>query len=139
MAGHRKRSRRESPEISPDVALARYDHLLDILPATVIRTGHAAVLGDLPPEQRRRMNESLGAGDPGALREALAGDGLLEHVARQFVMTDAVRVYFSTGAGSVSIDRQPPWIAELANHEIAPLDAGRMNHGKGANSGVWFA
>ena len=139
MAGHSKRGRRQSSEVSPDVAIARYDHLLDILPVTVIRTGHAAVFGDLPPDQGRRMNEALVSAGAAAMRDALAGDGILEHVARQFVMTDAVRVYFSTGAGSVSIDRQPLWIADLVNHEIAPIDAGRMNHRKGVNSGVWFA
>jgi hypothetical protein len=140
VAGHSKRSQRKAPDVSEEVAISRYDHLLDILPATILRTGHAAIFGDLPPEQRRELNEAMAsADDPDALRNALTRQGVLEQVARQFPMTDAVRVYFSSGAGSVSIDSQPPWIGELANHESAPIDAGRMHHRKGVNSGVWFA
>ena len=44
-----------------------------------------------------------------------------------------------TGAGSVSIDTQPPWVGDLVNYESAPVDAGTMHHRKGVNSGVWFA
>ena len=139
MVGHSKRSQRKAPGVSEEVAISRYDHLLDILPVTIIRNGHAAIFGDLPPEQRRELNEAMAsAGDPGAMRDALTRQGLLELVARQFPMTDSVRVYFSTGPGSVSIDTQPPWIGELVNYESAPVDAGRMHHRKGVNSGVWF-
>lgn len=133
------RGKRHAPEVSQEVAISRYDHLLEILPATIIRTGHTAVFGDLPPDQRTEVNEALSDADPRALRDALTRQGLLEQVARRFVMTDAVRVYFSTGAGSVSIDTQPPWIGELVNYERAPVDAGTMHHRKGVNSGVWFA
>jgi hypothetical protein len=139
VVGHSKRSQRKAPEVSEEVAISRYDHLLDILPVTIIRSGHASVFGDLPPDQRMQFNEaSESATDPGALRDALTRQGVLEQVARQFPMTDAVRVYFSTGAGSVSIDTQPPWIGELVNYESAPVDAGTMHHRKGVNSGVWF-
>ena len=140
MARRSRRGQRKSPEVAEEVALAHYDYLLDILPATVIRSGHAAIFGDLPPDQRRELNEAMASSpaDGSGLRDAITRSGLLDHVARQFVTTDAVKVYFDTGAGSVSIDKQPPWVSELINHEQVPIDAGRMHHFKGVNSGVWF-
>ncbi len=140
MAIHPKRSKGKVSHITDDEAVAHYDYLLDLLPATIIRSGHAAVFDDMPPQQRQQLNDAMSPTlDTTDLRAAIDREGALRQVARAFVMTDAVRAYFSTGAGSVSIDTQPPWVGDLVNYESAPVDAGTMHHRKGVNSGVWFA
>jgi hypothetical protein len=52
-------------------------------------------------------------------------------LAAAFVASPPIVVYFTSGAGSVSIDQQPPWLHELAGHETAPIDGGRISHHKG--------
>ena len=72
-------------------------------------------------------------------RDALVRIRDASTVAAEFVASPPIVACFTVGAGSVTIDQQPPWLHELAEHETAPIDGGTVNHRKGVNSGVWFA
>jgi hypothetical protein len=61
-------------------------------------------------------------------RVAVAGIRHAGALAGAFIASPPIIAYFTTGAGSVSIDQQPPWVHELAGHVTAPIDAGRPEH-----------
>ena len=151
------RRKRQVNAVSDDEQIARYVHLLDTLPSSVIEKAHAAAFADLSVDQRAEVCGRLrsflpegGAADPqpdvlaslvrdAGPREAMMSTAVAGVVASHFVPSAAVVAYFTVGAGSVMIDEQPPWVSELADHDSAPIDGGTVNHRKGVNSGHWFA
>ena len=70
-------------------------------------------------------------------RDALVRVSGVGAFAAEFVASPPIVAYFTAGAGSVTIDQQPLWVQELAGHETAPIDAGRMDHRHGPNSLAW--
>jgi len=138
--------------------IARYSFLIDKLPSAVIEKAHAAAFTELSADQRevvfRRLRPLLSGGDgeasvpePDALasivraagpRDAVISTGVAGVIASEFIRSAPVVAYFAVGAGSVTIDEQPPWVSELVDHDAAPIDGGTVNHRKGVNSGHWF-
>ncbi len=144
--------RRHAQEaITPEEQIARYAYVLGSVPASVADKAYAAAFARLPEAQRegivRQISMELPAAaedaasvDPDAfallMRDLLARDALVRvpggaAVAAAFVTSPPVVAYFTTGAGSVTIDHQPPWIHQLAGHETAPVDGGRTHHRHG--------
>jgi hypothetical protein len=144
--------------ISEDEQIARYRHLLDVLPRTVVESAHVEAFAELSAAQRdealtgfrpplSEIERDIVSEDREAFvallrnaepRDAMMHTGVAGTVASQFVGSAPVAAYFAFGGGSVTIDHQPLWIQELVDHESAPLDAGTMHHRHGVNSGEWF-
>lgn len=143
--------------ISEDEQIARYAYVLGNVPASVADKAYAAAYSRLSASQRQDIVGQLASQLPFAPQEAasvdpeafavlmrdlrsrdafvrLEGAGAFAAV---FVASPPIAAYFTIGAGSVSIDQQPPWIHELAGHETAPIDSGRSHHSKGVESGMW--
>src|SRR4051794_8280791 len=139
------------------VELARYIHLVELLPSSVILKAHSAAFSDLSSDQRVELIERLKSlvpesdhsvisSDPDTLativgepepRDAMMRTELAGTVASLFIHSAPVAAYFTVGVGSVSIDEQPPWVSELAHHESAPVDAGNVNHRSGIDFKLW--
>ncbi|MEV4686895.1 hypothetical protein [Microbacterium sp. LWH3-1.2] len=137
--------------ITADEQIARYAYVLGNVPASVADKAYAAAFSGLSATQREEIVGQLRAElpdepdaaasvDPGAfarlMRDLLARDALVRIrdgavIAAAFVASTPVVAYFTTGAGSVTMDQQPPWIHELAGHETAPVDGGRTHHRHG--------
>jgi hypothetical protein len=153
------RGRRPADAVRKDEQIARYLYLLNLLPRTVIDRAHTLAFAELSSAQRREVLESLSpllpdierhaaSDDPETLaalvrdpesQDALVHAGIAAAVAVPFVLSSPVAGYFSVGVGSVDIDRQPLWVQELADHDANPIDAGTINHRRGANLGHWYA
>ena len=154
-----KRSHDKRRAASEDEQIARYRYLLEALPRTVVEGAHAAAFAELSVPQRHEVRDRLrpllsdpappsaSSDEPAALaalvndpqaREALLGSSVAGVVAAGFVASYPVAHYFDDGAGSVTIDQQPPWVQELVGHDSAPINAGTINHRKGVDSGHWI-
>jgi hypothetical protein len=128
--------------------VARYNHLVELLPAALTLKAHAAAFSGLSADQRMELLERLrplvpevqraptseeadtlativGASEP---RDTMMRTELAADVAYGFLHSTPVVAYFTDGVGSISIDAQPTWVSELARHESAPIDAGNANH-----------
>lgn len=153
------KKRQAQREISDDEQIARYAYVLGNVPTGVADRAYAAAFTRLSPAQQDEIVGQLRArlpvppqepasDDPNAFarlmrnlhaRAALVGIPLAPRLAAEFVASPPVVAYFTTGAWSVTLDQQPPWIHALAGHETAPLDGGRMHHRRGPDSGgVWM-
>lgn len=156
--------RRNSRPISDDEQIGRYAYVLGNVPASVADRAYAAAFARLTAQQQRDLVDELRAQSPAEppaeasgdhdhapdpdafarlmrdlyIRHAFVGARGASALAAQFVVSPPVVGYFTTGAGSVSIDQHPPWLQALAGHDTAPLDAGRMHHRKGVGDGEWF-
>ncbi|TDN90931.1 hypothetical protein [Microbacterium sp. BK668] len=136
--------------ITDDEKIARYAHVLGNVPAAVADRAYAAAFERLSPAQREEIMSGLrsqlgDSPDPAAavpetfatlMRDLRARHAVVTApgaaaLAAAFVDSPPIVAYFTTGAGSVSIDQQPPWLHELAGHETAPIDAGRIDHNRG--------
>lgn len=133
--------KRRQPVLGDDEQRARYEYLVRVLPESVLEKAHIAALSDLTSDQRAAVVEvlrpALPADSPAtaepeslaaALRAAGPRDALMRapraaSFAAHVIGTAPIAAYFTVGAGSVSIDDQPPWVQELAHHDGAPLDA----------------
>jgi len=138
--------------ISSDEQMARYAFALGHAPASVADKAYAAAFRSLSAAQREEIVGQLNAElmetakipasvDPaefGVLMRDLMRRSALVRIrdaavlAAAFVASPSVIAYFTTGAGSVTIEHLPLWIHELAGHETAPMDGGRMHHRHGA-------
>lgn len=144
----KSRSKSQHPVvISTAEQVARYDYLVEILPASLSFKAHAAAFSGLSTDQRTELLKLLRPLMPEADRAAVAEEPetlamivgaaeprdtmmrteLAADIAYRFLHSPPVAAYFTDGAGSVSIDQQPPWVSELAHHESAPIDAGNTN------------
>jgi hypothetical protein len=154
-----RKTRHMSPPaaVSEAVLVARYLHLVELLPGSVILKAHHAAFTDLSMEQRTELAAALKtvgqesehpdiADDPATLatlvgdaapRDAMMRTELAGVVAPLFIHSAPVAAYFTVGVGSVTIDEQPPWVSELAHHESAPVDAGNVNHHAGIDFKIW--
>lgn len=150
--------RRVQQVISDDELIERYAFLLGNVPASVADRAYAAAFAQLSPEQREDVIEQLRAELPAAPQDAASHDPdafarLMRDlharyalvsirdaatIAAAFIASPPIVNYFTAGAGSVSIDQQPPWVHDLAGHVTAPIDGGRAHHRPGVNSGEWF-
>jgi len=144
--------------ISDDEQIARYAYILGNVPRSVADRAYAAAFAQLGPDQRHELvaqlraelpaePEGAASDDPEAFARLMRGlparDALVRiHdaavLAAAFVTSPPVVSYFTTGTGSVTMDQQPPWVHQLAGHETAPVDGGRMHHRHGVNSGEWY-
>jgi hypothetical protein len=144
--------------ISEEEQIARYAYVLGNVPTSVADNAYAAAFSRLSTSQRQEIVGRLGSQlpfapqeaasvDPGAfamlMRDLRSRDAFVRlegagAFATAFVASPPIAAYFSVGAGSVTIDQQPPWLHELAGHETAPIDGGRTHHGKGVDSGMWY-
>lgn len=149
-----KRRRAEHPT-SEDEQLWRYAYVLGNVPASVADKAYAAAFARLSATQRQNLLDDLysqlpvapqqpASDDPEAfaalmrdltLRDALVRVAGVGAFAGEFVASPPIVAYFTTGVGSVTIEQQPPWVQQLAGHEAAPMDAGRMHHGHGLPGG----
>lgn len=149
---------RTRQSISSDEQLARYAYVLGNVPASVADKAYAAAFAQLSDRQREVLLGELRAqvpdgADPASKvhpedfalcmrdlhwRSALVRVASAHVLAGEFVHSPPIVAYFTVGAGSVTIDQQPPWIHEMAGHETAPIDGGRMHHRQGVNSGEWY-
>lgn len=120
---------------------ARYDYLVQALPASVLEHAHSAALEEFTDAQRATvlavlrpfvLDQGAASPDPQALAAVLGGAAARDAIlatpdatafAARVAETAPVVAYFTTGAGSVAIDGHPPWVQELAGHDGAPLDA----------------
>ncbi|MFE5409585.1 hypothetical protein [Microbacterium sp. NPDC056569] len=143
--------RHAQPAITSDEQIARYAYVLGNVPASVADRAYAAAFSRLTAAQREEVVGQLSAELPDAPKEAasvdpaafatlmrdlLARDALVRIrdgavVAAAFVTSPPIVAYFTTGAGSVNVDHQPPWVHQLAGHETAPVDGGRTHHRHG--------
>ena len=144
--------------ISEDEQIGRYAYVLGNVPASVADKAYAAAFARLSPAQRQDIVGQLRSQLPVALletasddpeafavlmrdlrsRDALVRVSGVGAFAAEFAASPPIVAYFSAGAGSVSVDQQPLWVQQLAGHETAPIDAGRMQHRYGVNSGEWY-
>jgi len=144
--------------ISEDEQIARYAYLLGNVPESVADKAFAAAFARLPAAQRRDIVDELrlqlpveppdaASGDPEAFAVLMRGlharDALVRArgaaaVAAEFVASPPIAAYYTAGVGSVTIEHQPLWVQELAGHETAPIDGGRMHHRHGVDSGEWY-
>jgi len=152
------RKRHAERAISDAERIARYAYVLGNVPASVADKAYAAAFARLSAAQRQEIVGELSSRLPVAPQaeasedpEAFAvlmrdlhsraafvdirGAGAL---AAEFVSSPPIVAYFTAGAGSVAIDQQPPWLQELAGHEVAPIDGGRMPHRFGVDTREWF-
>jgi hypothetical protein len=145
--------------ISEDEQIARYAYVLGNVPASVADKAYAAAFSRLSTSQRQDLVGGLGSQVPDAAQEAASVDpdafavlmrdlrsrdalvGLegAAALAAAFVASPPIAAYFTAGAGSLTIDQQPPWVHELAGHETAPIDGGRTSHGRGADPPLWYS
>lgn len=145
------KKRHSQQAITADEQIARYAYVLGNVPASVADKAYAAAYFRLSRAQREEILGQLSAELPGAPREAAsvdpaafamlmrdlrARDALVRIrdgvvVAAAFVASAPVVAYFTTGAGSVTMEQQPPWIHRLAGHETSPVDGGRTHHRPG--------
>ena len=145
------KKRHAQQQITPDEQIARYAYVLGNVPASVADKAYAAAYFRLSAVEREEILGQLSAEVPGAPREAasvdpgafatlmrdlLARDALVRIrdgvvVAAAFVASPPIAAYFTTGAGSVTMEQQPPWIHQLAGHDTAPVDGGRTHHRPG--------
>jgi hypothetical protein len=153
-----KGKRGKAKAVPPEEQLARYAYLLKTVPGGIAEKAHTSAFADLSDAQRAALLDQLRPLAPGAEGEASSGEpDLLARMVREaepreamlrssvgptvatsFTSSEAVVGYFTSGAGSVSIDAQPPWVSDLVGHDAAPVDGGTVNHFKGVNSGVWY-
>lgn len=145
--------------ISAEEQIARYAYVLGSVPASVADKAYAAAYAALPAEYRRDILDQLRSQLPAAedaasddpegfavlMRDLQARVAVVEipaapALAAEFVASPPIVAYFTSGAGSVDIDQKPPWVHQLAGHETAPVDAGKVNHRRGVNSetGDWY-
>lgn len=144
-----------SRALSEDERIARYAHILGELPSSIADRAYAEAFAGLPVAARRELAKELRAQLPSEVQSADPRDpdefALLMRnlharvalvtcrdagaLAVGFVTSRATAAYYRSGAGSLSIDRQPPWVHALAEHETAPIDAGGAHHSRGAISG----
>lgn len=137
--------------LTPDEQIARYAYVLGNVPATVADKAYAAAFSRLSEGQRAEILQQLNAELPGAprepasvdpdafatlMRDLLAREALVRIrdgavLAAAFVASPPIVAYFTTGAGSVTMDQQPPWIHQLAGHDTVPVDGGRTHHRPG--------
>ncbi len=130
--------------ISEDEQIARYAHVLGNVPTAVADRAYAAAYQRLTQAQREQivsgLRDLLPASAIGTTphdceafatlmrslhaRLAIVTAPGAAVLAAAFVASPPIVAYFTTGAGSVGIDEQPPWLHELAGHETAPKDAG---------------
>ncbi|GAA3631078.1 hypothetical protein GCM10022200_12420 [Microbacterium awajiense] len=130
--------------IGEDEQIARYAYVLGNVPSAVADRAYAAAFGRLSPAQQEQITSGLRDRLPeGAVgttpldceafatsmrslhaRHAIVTTPGAAALAAAFVASPPIVAYFTTGAGSVGIDEQPPWLHELAGHETAPKDAG---------------
>ena len=135
--------------ISEDEQIGRYAYVLGNVPANVADKAYAAAFARLSAPQRQEILGQLrsefpvepqvpASDDPEAFavlmrdlrsRDALVRVSGVRTFAAEFVASPPIVAYFTAGVGSVTIDQQPLWVQELAGHEAALNDAGRMNHG----------
>ena len=135
--------------ISEDEQIGRYAYVLGNVPASVADKAYAAAFARLSATQRQEILGQLrsqlpvapqvpASDDPEAfavlMRDLRSRDALVRvsgvgTFAAEFVASPPIVAYFTAGVGSVTIDQQPLWVQELAGHEAALNDAGRMNHG----------
>lgn len=141
--------RRAQHPISEDEQIGRYAYVLGNVPTKVADDAYAAAFARLSETQRREILGQLrsqfpvgpqapASDDPEAfallMRDLRSRDALVRvsgvgTFAAEFVSSPPIVAYFTAGVGSVTIDQQPLWVQELAGHEAALHDAGRMNHG----------
>ena len=141
--------------ISEDEQLWRYAYVLGNVPSSVADKAYAAAFARLSAAQRQELLDDLSSqlpvapqepasDDPQAfavlMRDLSSRDALVRvsgvgAFAAEFVASPPIVAHFTTGVGSVSIDQQPLWVQELVGHETAPIDAGRMNRGRGVSGG----
>ncbi|WP_243073976.1 hypothetical protein [Microbacterium sp. SS28] len=134
--------------ISEDEQIGRYAYLLGNVPANVADKAYAAAFARLSATQRQDILRELrsqlpvapqvpASDDPEAfavlMRDLRSRDAVVRvsgvgPFAAEFVASPPIVAYFTAGVGSVTIDQQPLWVQELAGHETAPIDAGRMHH-----------
>jgi hypothetical protein len=149
--------RRARHAISEDERIGRYAYVLGNVPASIADRAYAAAFARLSAAQREDIVGQLrsqlpvppqepASYDPEAFavlmrdlhsRDALVRVSGVGAFADEFVTSPPIIAYFTAGAGSVTIDQQPPWVHEVAGHETAPIDAGRMHHRHGVNFGEW--
>lgn len=147
---------RQVPAVPEAVQIARYIHLIELLPGIVTLKAHAEAFTELSVNQRTELLDRLrpfapeterdaASEGPDVLatlvrdaepRDAMMHSAIAGLVASQFVHSAPVAAYFTVGVGSVTIDDQPPWVSELAQHESVPKDAGTMNHYTGPDLGI---
>lgn len=144
--------------ISEDEHIARYAYVLGNVPSSVADRAYAAAFARLPSTQRQEMVGELlsqlpaepqqpASDDPEAFavfmrdlgsRDALVRVSGIGGFAAAFVTSSPIVAYFTAGTGSVTIDQQPLWVQELADHETAPIDAGRMRDRYGVSAGARY-
>lgn len=143
--------------ISEDDQIGRYAYALGHIPANIADKAYASAFSRLPLMHRQEILSELGSqlevehqgplsDDPEAfavvMRDLRSRDALVRvsgagAFAAAFVASPPVVAYFTTGAGSVTMDQQPLWVQELAGHETAPIDAGRMDDRHRPNFLAW--
>ncbi|KRA23307.1 hypothetical protein ASD65_01885 [Microbacterium sp. Root61] len=146
--------RHEQQAISEDEQIARYAYLLGNVPASIADKAYAAAFARLSAAQRPELLGQLrsqlpvapkepASDDPEAfavfMRDLYARDALVRvrgagAFAAEFVASPPIVAYFTAGAGSVAMEQQPLWVQELAGHETAPIDGGRMHHRHGVDT-----
>lgn len=151
--------RQASHPISEEEQIARYAYVLGNVPRAVADRAYASAFtrlsaaeqieivcqlrSELPVEPQEPASD-----DPHAFamlmrnlhaRIAVVRLPLAGRLAAEFVESPSIVAYFTTGAGSVTMEQQPPWIHAMAGHVTAPIDGGRLHqrHAPGS-SGVWI-
>ena len=87
--------------------------ILDQLRAQLLSQGRT---GSYDPEAFAVLMRDLYA------REALVRISGIGAFAAEFAASAPIVAYFTSGAGSVTVDHQPLWVQKLAGHETAPID-----------------
>lgn len=143
--------------ISNEEKIARYAHVMGDVPWSIADRAYTEAFARLPERARRELVADLRAHLPTEsqipptetpddfarlMRDLHARSALVTcrhagDVALAFVMSRTVAAFYRSGAGSLSIDRQPPWVHDLAEHETAPIDGGTTHNGRGAVTGLW--
>ena len=147
----------KQPVLSDDEQIGRYAYVLGNVPASVADKAYAAAFAGFPAAQREDiLGQLLSQLPPGAetppsddplafasfMRDLMSRDALVRIpsaavFAAAFVASPPVAAYFTTGAVSVNMDHQPPWVHALGGHETAPVDAGRVHHRPRLDMGDW--
>jgi len=133
--------------LTEDEQVARYAYVLGYVPESVADKAYAAAFARLSAAQRQEIVDQLSSQllvapqeaafeDPEAfavfMRDLRSRDALVRvsgvgAFATEFSTSPPIVAYFTAGAGSVTIDQQPLWVQQLADHETAPIDAGRTH------------